>query len=339
MPFDLKKFRGIYPAAMTMFDADEKLDETATARHWEWLMAQGVDGLVIAGTSGEFIALETEERLRLFRLAQEVVRGRVPLIFGSGHYSTRRTIRTSLAAAELGADGLIVILPYFQRPPKPAVIQHYRDLRRAVDLPIMLYNNPANSACVDLNPREIAMLVEEDVLHMVKSTFETVVPVHELSAAVGDRMAIFYGSFLAAYQGLVSGAHGWISGLLNIAPGAAKAMHHAIARNDAAQGRRIWQQIFPLVQLYTHQRIGAVSDLALYRAILDHWGLQGGFSREPFYPLLPAQRETLARLLDEIGWSEPRAAASLAAIQPRDFAPQLAAATKGQTQEPTADER
>jgi 4-hydroxy-tetrahydrodipicolinate synthase len=102
---------------MTMFDADGELDETATARHWEWLLEQRVDGLVVAGTSGEFIALETEERLRLFRLARDVVRGRVPLILGSGHYSTRRTIETSLIAAETGADAVIVILPYFQRPP------------------------------------------------------------------------------------------------------------------------------------------------------------------------------------------------------------------------------
>lgn len=313
MPYNLEKFRGIFPAALTMFDEDDRLDEAATARHWEWLLTQEIDGLVITGTSGEFIALETEERLRLFRLAREVVRGRVPVICGSGHYSTRRTIETSRAAQDLGADALIVILPYFQRPPKPAVIQHYRDLRREVDLPIMLYNNPHNSACVDLTPREVAMLVEEDTLHMVKSTYETVVPIHELSALVGDKMAIFYGSFLAAFQGLASGAHGWISGFLNIAPGAARALRAAILRNDVAHGLAIWKQMILLIQIYTHQRVGPVNDLSLYRAILDHWGLNGGFSRNPFYPLTAEQRKTLARVLEEIGWSEPRSAASFEA--------------------------
>jgi 4-hydroxy-tetrahydrodipicolinate synthase len=315
MPFDLERFRGIFPAALTMFDEGGDLDEAATARHWEWLIRQGIDGLVIAGTSGEFIALETEERLRLFALAKEVVRGRVPLIYGTGHYSTRRTIETSVAAAGLGADGIIVILPYYQRPPKPSVIQHYRDIRKAVDLPVMLYNNPANSACVDLTSREVAVLVEEDVLHMVKSTYETVVPIHELSATVGDRMAIFYGSFLAAFQGLVSGAHGWISGLLNIAPGTAKAMHAAIARNDAARGLVIWKQILPLAQLYTHQRLGPVADLPMYRAILNHWGLSGGFSRKPFYPLTADQRAALDRLLVEIGWDKPRDAREFETIK------------------------
>src|SRR5579859_2674740 len=84
MPFVLDRFRGIYPAALTMFDKDNQLDEDATARHWEWLIEkQRVDGLVIAGTSGEFIAMESEERKRLFRLARDVVRGRVPVIHGS----------------------------------------------------------------------------------------------------------------------------------------------------------------------------------------------------------------------------------------------------------------
>ncbi|MCC6857531.1 MAG: dihydrodipicolinate synthase family protein [Bryobacterales bacterium] len=306
MPYSLEKFRGIFPAALTMFDAANNLDEERTARHWDWLIRQGVDGLVIAGTSGEFIALENDERLRLFRLAREVNQGRVPLIFGSGHYSTRLTIEMSQAAQEMGADAITVILPYYQKPPKPAVIRHYRDLRRAVDLPIMLYNNPANTACVDLTPREVVQLVDEDVLHMVKSTYESVVPVHDLRYLAGDRLRIFYGSFQAAFEALAAGAHGWISGVLNVVPQAARAMYHAVVEcNDAARGFRIWKRILPLVHLYTHQLIGPVSDLATYRSILNFWGLQGGYSRNPFYPLTDEQERKLRGILEETGWTDP----------------------------------
>jgi len=314
MSYPLQKFHGIFPAALTMFDKENNLDEEATARHWDWLIRQGVDGLVIAGTSGEFIALENEERLRLFRLAKAVVNGRVPLIFGSGHYSTKLTIEMSRRAEALGADAVIVILPYYQKPSKPAVIQHYRDLRQAIDLPVMLYNNPANSACVDLNPREVAQLVEEDVLHMVKSTYESVVPVHDLSYLAGDKMAIFYGSFQAALEAFTAGAHGWISGVLNVAPKAARAMYEAVVvRNDARQGFAIWKRILPLVHLYTHQQVGPVSDLATYRSILNFWGLQGGYSRNPFYPLNDEQNARLRSLLEKSGWMEPdRALAGIA---------------------------
>jgi 4-hydroxy-tetrahydrodipicolinate synthase len=307
MPFDLKPFRGIFPAALTMFDRENNLDEDATARHWDWLISeQGADGLVIAGTSGEFIALESEERVRLFRLAQQVVCKRVPVIYGSGHYSTKLTLELSEAAAKYGADALIVILPYYQKPSKPAVIEHYRQVRRGTNLPLMLYNNPANSACVELSPRDIAQLVNEDVLHMVKSTFGTVEPVHDLSYLVGDRMAIFYGSFLAAFEGLAAGAHGWISGVLNVTTRAAKAMYQAIVvENDAHKGFRIWKKILPIVHLYTHQQVGPVSDLATYRSMLKFWGREGGFCRNPFFPLDEKQEATLRGLLERSGWMDP----------------------------------
>lgn len=306
MPYPLERFRGIFPAALTMFDRHGNLDEDLTGRHWEWLIGQGVDGLVIAGTSGEFIALEREERLRLFRLARSVAAGRVPLIFGAGHYSTKLTIELCEKAAQEGADAVILILPYYQRPPKAAVLRHFRDIRLATNLPIMLYNNPGNSACVELNPRDIAQLVEEDVVHMVKSTFETVVPVHDLSLLVGDRMAIFYGSFLAAFEALAGGAHGWTSGILNVAPRPARAMYRAcVLDNDARLGLRIWKRILPIVHLYTYQLLGPVSDLATYRSILNFWGLCGGYSRAPFYPLDAEQERKLRQQLEAAGWMAP----------------------------------
>lgn len=307
MELKLDRFRGIFPAALTMFDRNDNLDEDATARHWEWLISnQKADGLVVAGTSGEFIAMDREERLRVFRLVKDVVKGRVPVIFGSGHYSTKLTIELTAEAERCGADAAIVILPYFQRPSKPAVIEHFRAVRRSTSLPIMLYNNPSNSACVDFSPLEVARLVEEDVVHMVKSTYGTVEPIHDLSFLVGDRMAIFYGSFIAGYEGLCAGAHGWISGVLNVATRAAREMYRAVVHdNDAARGLRIWKRILPLVHLYTHQQIGPVSDLAMYRSILNLWQLEGGFSRAPFFPLNAGQEQELRKLLEKSGWLDP----------------------------------
>jgi 4-hydroxy-tetrahydrodipicolinate synthase len=143
----------------------------------------------------------------------------------------------------------------------------------------------------------------------VKSTYETVVPVHDLSYLCGDRMRIFYGSFQAALEALTAGAHGWISGILNVAPKAARAMYRAVVeQNDARRGLAIWKRILPLVHLYTHQQVGPVSDLATYRSILNFWGLQGGYSRNPFYPLDAEQEQRLRTLLEESGWMNPECA-------------------------------
>jgi 4-hydroxy-tetrahydrodipicolinate synthase len=306
MPFALDHFRGIFPAALTMFDAEGIVDEGATACHWEWLVAkQQADGLVILGTSGEFIALESEERVRLFRLATEVARGRVPVICGSGHYSTRRTIQMSQEAEKAGADAVIIILPYFQRPMKSEILSHYRALRREIGIPVMVYNNPHNSACAELTPREIAALVEEDVVHMVKSTFSTVEPVHDLRFLVGARMAIFYGSFLSAFEGLTAQADGWISGILNVVSRAAKAMDNAVQENDSQRAFEIWKKILEMVHLYSFQPLGPVSDLAIWRSVLDFWGLKGGYCARPTQPLTPEQQKSLAGILTATGWADP----------------------------------
>ena len=105
---------------------------------------------------------------------------------------------------------------------------------------------------------------------------------------------------------MCAGAHGWISGVLNVATSAAKEMYRAVVHdNDAARGLRIWKRILPLVHLYTHQQIGPVSDLAMYRSILNLWQLQGGFSRAPFFPLNAEQEQKLRDVLERSGWLDP----------------------------------
>jgi 4-hydroxy-tetrahydrodipicolinate synthase len=138
---------------------------------------------------------------------------------------------------------------------------------------------------------------------MVKSTQESVVPVHDLSLLTGDRMAIFYGTFMAAFEALCGGAHGWISGILNVVPIAAKEMYHAcVLEGDTKKGFSIWKKILSIVHLYTNHQIGSVSDLAIYRAMLKLWGLNGGYSRNPFFPLDTEQEQTLRRELEGSGW-------------------------------------
>ncbi|MDP7017024.1 MAG: dihydrodipicolinate synthase family protein [Pirellulaceae bacterium] len=305
MPFDLNPFRGVFPAGMTFFDRAGDLDEAATVAHWKWLADQGVDGLVIAGTSGEFVALSNDERLRLFELATEHLGGHLPLIAGSGHASTKWTVELSQRAEALGMDALIVILPYYSRPPLPAVLAHFDAVRAATDSPIMLYNNPANTALPALAPDVIADMVERDVVHMVKSTMESVTPVHDLAAMVGDKMRIFYGSFLSAFEGFAAGAHGWVSGVLNVAAPVAQQMYRAIKSNDLDLARSHWHRILPIVHLYTYQRLGPAADIPIYRAMLEQWGRHGGFSRQPFAPLDEDQIAELARQLELHGWQRP----------------------------------
>lgn len=292
---------GIFPAALTMFNEQGDLDEAGTARHVDYLLRSGAHGIVACGTSGEFIALTEEERLRVIGWIIQAVAHRVPVYAGTGHYSTRLTIELCHAAEKAGADGLILILPYYQKPPKDAIIRHFRTVRRETSLPLMLYNNPAYAGCAELTPRDVAALVEEGIFQSIKSTFESVVPVHDLLYLCGDRLRVFYGSFKAPLEALLAGGHGWISGFLNFLTADCVALYEACAVGNVARARTIWTKLLPFIHLYTHQTLGPVNDLAIYRAGLDLMGEYGGYSRAPFYPLTTSQQENLKNLMRQEG--------------------------------------
>jgi 4-hydroxy-tetrahydrodipicolinate synthase len=280
-----------------MFDADGRLDLPATRDHVAHLVDDGADGIVVAGTSGEFIALDDRERRQVIEAAVEGADRRVPVIAGTGCYSTAATIALSRDAARIGADGAIVILPYYQRPSLEEVRAHLLAVGAAVDIPIMAYNNPTNSAAPPLAARDLAELYGAGAIAAVKSTFPTVHEVHEARSMTDERFRVFYGSFMAPLEGLAGGAHGWISGILNVVLADAKALFVAMAVGDLAAARDAWARILPVRQLYITRALGDVSDLVIYRAILDQRGQHGGLSRLPLRPLPAEARERLKILI------------------------------------------
>jgi 4-hydroxy-tetrahydrodipicolinate synthase len=297
---------GIYPAAMTMFDAAGAIDEAATAAHIDRLIGEGAHGIVVAGTSGEFIGLTDVERRRIITIGVRAAAGRVPVIAGTGYFSTAETIRLTEFAAEAGAQGAVVILPYYQRPEEREVFEHFRAVGRATKLPIMIYNNPMNSGAPALDATAIGALYAEGLAHAVKSTFPTVHQVHEVRAATDEGFRVFYGSFMAPLEGMAGGAHGWVSGILNVATRDAVELWQAMAvEGDLVRAREVWSRILPLKYLYTRRLLGPASDLAIYRAILTLRGAVGGHCRAPLLDLTPAQYETLRTILEPAGLVPP----------------------------------
>ena len=292
---------GIFPAALTMFDASGRLDEAATGAHVDRLIADGAHGIVVGGTSGEFVTLDEAERRRVIEVGVAAARGRVPVIAGTGYASTRATIRLTAEAAETGAAGAIVILPYYLLPTEAEVVEHFRAVGRAASIPIMVYNNPANSGAPALSAPRLRELYEAGWAHAVKSTFPTVHQMHELRAEVDPAFRVFYGSFQAPLEGLAGGAHGWISGILNVATADAVALWDAMAASNLELARTIWRRILPFKLLYTRGQLGPASDLATYRAILRLRGHDGGYCRAPLLELSADQVARLQAILQPLG--------------------------------------
>ena len=291
---------GIYPATLTMFDRRGRLDRSAMAEHVDRLVHGGADGIIVAGTSGEFISLDRSERLSLIELVTETVHGRVPVIAGTGTAATASTIVLTREAAAMGVAGVIVILPFFQRPALREVTRHLEAVGRTSPVPVMVYNNPANSGAPALRAHDLASLYHAGHASAVKSTFPSVHQVHETIAATDGGFRVFYGSFMAPLEALAGGAHGWISGILNVVLGDALELWAATQASDLVRARAAWSRILPIRSLYTSGLLGPASDLAIYRAVLRLRGEPAGYCRKPLLDLDARQVQRLkARLLTE----------------------------------------
>ncbi len=144
-------FKGSIPALVTPMRDDGSIDLAAWNRLLEFHLAEGCDGVVVGGTTGESPTITSDELCALIASAKTRIAGRVPLIAGSGGNSTEKSIRLSRAAVEAGADALLLVTPYYNRPTQEGLFQHFAAIGDAVDVPVLLYNVPSRTSC-DLLP-------------------------------------------------------------------------------------------------------------------------------------------------------------------------------------------
>ncbi|MET0959453.1 MAG: 4-hydroxy-tetrahydrodipicolinate synthase, partial [Psychrobacillus psychrotolerans] len=138
-------FGQILTAMVTPFDHNEEIDFPATRNLINYLIANGTEGLVVSGTTGESPTLTDEEKVQLFKFTVEVVNGRVPVIAGTGSYSTKASIELTKQATDAGVDGIMLVVPYYNKPSQEGLYQHFQTIAVTTSLPIMLYNIPGRS--------------------------------------------------------------------------------------------------------------------------------------------------------------------------------------------------
>jgi 4-hydroxy-tetrahydrodipicolinate synthase len=160
-------FGTILTAMVTPFDADLAVDYAGVERLAGWLLDNGSDGLVVAGTTGESPTLTDAEKLELFRVVTAAVGDRAPVIAGTGTYDTRHSIELTRAAESCGVDAALVVTPYYNKPPVRGLVEHFRAIAAATDLPVLIYNIPGRSG-VNLPAAALATLAEVDNIVAVK---------------------------------------------------------------------------------------------------------------------------------------------------------------------------
>lgn len=298
-------FRGICASNVTPFAADGSLNLKQIKPHIDWLIAEGVNAIAPLGSSGEFAGLELDDRRRVLEAALEAGGGRVPVLAGTHHVSTRLAIKLSKHAERAGADALLIVPPHYMAPTPAQVMEHYRRIAEAVPLPIVLYHN-VPLTCVDLKTSHLVRMFEQGTIAGVKMSNAEPDRICELLQATEGRLSLYAGIDSVAFEGLCHGAHGWISGIPSMVPRVARQLYEAIAlRSDLAGARALWAKLAPLARLQFsayHTKGEGAHWFSVMKAALNLVGPPIGDPLPPVLPLPAPYERRLARILRQLGY-------------------------------------
>ncbi|GER93050.1 4-hydroxy-tetrahydrodipicolinate synthase [hot springs metagenome] len=237
-------FKGSIVAIVTPFKKG-KFDEKAYGDLIEWHIKQGTHGIVPCGTTGEASTLGFEEHYRVIEVAVKAANKKIPVIAGTGANSTDEAIEITKKAKKLGADGALLVTPYYNKPTQEGIYRHYKAVADAVKIPIILYNVPGRTA-VNMLPSTVARLTECKNIVGIKEATGDMKQASELIRLCGDRLAVLSGDDFTTLPLLALGGHGAISVTANIAPKDSADMYNAWVNGDIAKARELHYKLEPL---------------------------------------------------------------------------------------------
>ncbi len=271
--------RGTYTVTITPFTADGRRVETSVLKDFvDWQIEQGAHGLIPVASTGEFLSLTDDERREVARTVIEQSSGRVPVLVGAGAENTWDVVRYSREAEDLGADGVLIIPPFYSTPTDEEVYRHYNTIGESISIPVMLYNNPATSN-IDMQPALVAHLSEIDNVSYIKESTLDPTRVRDIIRLSGDRMTVFGG--IMGYESFLNGAIGWTAVGCNLMPSAFSDMYrHCVESVDLDAARTLYEEIVPVIELVGQHRYVSATKKAL-----DLMGLPVGPPRPPRLPV------------------------------------------------------
>ena len=237
-------FRGSFTALVTPF-SNGSVDEQAFRGMIDWQIAEGTDGLVPAGTTGESPTLSHDEHRQVVEWCVEQARGRVPVIAGAGSNSTGEAVELAQHAQACGAAAVLVVTPYYNKPTQEGLYQHFKAINDAIGIPIIIYNIPARSV-IDMSVDTMKRLFELENIAGVKDATANVVRVSQQRAAMGTGFNQLSGEDATALGFMAHGGHGCISVTSNLAPRLCAEFQHACLNGDYATALSLQDKLMPL---------------------------------------------------------------------------------------------
>ncbi len=237
-------FKGAMTAIITPFK-DSRVDEQSLRSIIDWQISNGIDAIVVCGTTGEGATLTHEEHYAVIRIAVEQAAGRVPVMAGAGSNSTANAITLSRQAKKAGADGLLQVTPYYNKPTQEGLYQHFRAIAEVVDLPIVLYNVPGRTS-VNMLPETTARLSAIDSIIGIKEACGDLGQIKEIISKTPDDFAVFSGDDAMNFDIYRAGGKGAISVTANVVPDRVAAVWDAHESGNDDEGMRLHKNLATL---------------------------------------------------------------------------------------------
>jgi 4-hydroxy-tetrahydrodipicolinate synthase len=288
------KFHGSMPALLTPFK-DGKIDEQAFRALIDWQITAGSHGLVPVGTTGEGPTLSHDEHRRVVDICIDEARGRVPVIAGAGSNNTHEAVELARYADKVGADAVLVVTPYYNKPTQEGLYRHFKAINEAIDIPIIIYNIPPRSV-IDMSVETMKRVFELKNVVGVKDATGNVARISLQRQAMGPGFIQLSGEDMTALACMAAGAHGCISVVANVAPALCAELMEAVFKGDYRHALRIQDRLTPL-----HAAIFVEPGVAGAKYALSVLGRARNEMRLPLVPVTEGAEAQIRRALVHAG--------------------------------------
>ncbi|WP_099159244.1 4-hydroxy-tetrahydrodipicolinate synthase [Virgibacillus ndiopensis] len=296
----MKKLEGAFPVLITPMNQDGEVNYNGLKQNIEHFINEGVAGIVVNGSTGEFVSLTKEEKFKTAEAAVEQVNGRIPLIVGTAAETTADAVEYTKHAEAAGADAALLINSYYAHPKDEEIYVHFKTIAESVNFPIMIYNNPFTSG-VNIGTETILKVARDvdNITHIKESSGE-ISKVRDITRQGKGFLKTFCGADDLALESFLVGATGWISVAGNIAPRLATNLFNTVQEGNLERAWELYDRILPLCNFIE----GSGKYVQIVKRAMDLQGLAGGPSRKPRLPLPDEEDVKLQDILNNLLVSE-----------------------------------
>lgn len=292
----MKKLEGSFPVLITPMHESGEINLEGLRQNIDHFINEGVAGIVVNGSTGEFVSLTKEERLKVAETAVDQVAGRIPLTVGTAAETTDDAIFYTQHAEKIGADAALLINSYYAHPKDEEIYEHFKAVANSVSFPIMIYNNPFTSG-VNIGTETILKVAKdvENITHIKESSGE-ITKLRDITRKGKGYIETFCGSDDLALESFLVGATGWISVAGNIVPRLVTELYNSAKNKEFDKAWEIYDQILPLCNFLEDSG----KYVQITKRAMDLQGLAGGPARRPRLPLTPEEDAKLQEILENL---------------------------------------